>query len=196
MDTARHHRADGSPPPVVVCIAAAPEERSRLAGLFDGVGVMVLAADPGSASSFLGHLHDSRGGRDVQADTGWSLESVADPPDTSATVVRVGALHLDLVHHEATWHGQSLQLTPRELAVLGCLARRPGRVWTYEQLYGHGWDGAYFPGPAAVQSVVKRLRAKLRMAGLPFEIVAVRGLGFRLAEGRDLRLVSAKGQNG
>jgi DNA-binding response OmpR family regulator len=40
--------------------------------------------------------------------------------------------------------------------------------------------GAYFTGPAAVQSVIKRLRAKLRQLALPVHIVAARGLGFRL----------------
>jgi DNA-binding response OmpR family regulator len=73
--------------------------------------------------------------------------------------------------------------------VLGCLASSPGRLWTYQQLHDDAWDDAYFTGPAAVQSVVKRLRAKLRQAGLPLNIEAARGVGFRLTVGTDLHLV-------
>lgn len=157
--------------PVVVCVAGTAEERSRLAAQFDGTGVLVIASDPAVAGAFLGQL---------QAPSG---------PETSgdSAVIRVGELRLD--HHEASWRGRLLPLTPYELKVLACLAERPGRIWTYQQLHDRAWDGSYFTGPAAVQSVIKRLRAKLRQAGVPLHIDAARGLGFRLTEGNDLRLI-------
>jgi DNA-binding response OmpR family regulator len=130
-----------------------------------------MASDPGSASRFLGDL---------------------DQTTTSAIAsgeVRLGGLRIDPAHHEATWHGRPLPLTPHEVKVLGYLASHPGRVRTYQQLYDHAWGGPYFTGPAAVQSVIKRLRAKLRQLALPLHIVAARGLGFRLVEGNDLQLV-------
>jgi DNA-binding response OmpR family regulator len=170
---------NGPQPPVVVCIAQRPEERSRLAGQFDGVGVLVIASDPAMATAFLERL---QAGEPVTADPG---------PDRRQDQVRVGDLRLNLAHHEATWHGRPLRLTSYELKVLGCLADRPGRVWTYRQLHDHAWDGSYFTGPAAVQSVIKRLRAKLRGAGASLQIDAVRGLGFRLAEGNGPRSISA-----
>jgi hypothetical protein len=37
--------------------------------------------------------------------------------------------------------------------------------------------------------VIKRLRAKLRQAGVPLHIDAARGLGFRLVDGNELRLI-------
>jgi DNA-binding response OmpR family regulator len=159
MDNAnRELRVTHNSTSMVVCITETPEERTRLAQLFDGVGVLVMASDPQSASRFLGNL-----------------DEVGSPDE-----VRLDGLRIDLVHHEATWHGQPLPLTPHELKVLGCLASHPGRVQTYRQLYDRAWGGAYFTGPAAVQSVIKRLRAKLRQLALPVHIVAARGLGFRL----------------
>ncbi|MEV0803024.1 winged helix-turn-helix domain-containing protein [Kribbella sp. NPDC050281] len=157
--------------PVVVCIASSPEERSRLAAQFDGIGVLVVASDPTVAGQFLRQFRGSGGGH----------------PAGDASVVRVGGLRLD--DHEATWHGVPLSLTPHELKVLACLAERPGRIWTYQQLHDRAWDGSYFTGPAAVQSVIKRLRAKLRQAGVLVHIDAARGLGFRLVDGKDLRLI-------
>jgi DNA-binding response OmpR family regulator len=175
MDSEPNESATTSKPrPVVICIAEEPRERARLAGRFDGTGVMVLAGDLDSARSFLGDLQPA------------DQEPAARP---TRRVVRVDGLRLNIAHHEATWHDRPLPLTPHELKVLGCLASSPGRLWTYQQLHDDAWDDAYFTGPAAVQSVVKRLRAKLRQAGLPVHIEAARGVGFRLAVGTDLHLV-------
>lgn len=162
---------------MVLCISDTAEERSRLAGLFDGAGVLVMASDAASARAFLGQLQ----------------ESAQVEEETAPDVVRVGGLRLDIEHHEATWHNRPLRLTPHELKVLACLARRPGRMRTYRQLHEHAWDQAYFTGPAAVQSVIKRLRAKLRGWDLPLRIETARGLGFRLVKGNDLHLVPRSG---
>lgn len=174
MDSAAPDHANSTTQPVVICITDEPRERARLAGRFDGAGVMVLARDLESAQSFLGHLHPE-GQSPLEA--------------SSDRVVRIDGLRLNIAHHEATWHDRPLQLTPHELRVFGCLASSPGRLWTYQQLHEDAWDDSYFTGPAAVQSVVKRLRAKLRRAGLPLHIEAARGVGFRLTIGADLHLV-------
>jgi DNA-binding response OmpR family regulator len=180
MDSAVHDQTATTTVPVVICIADEPRERARLASRFDGAGIMVLARDLESAQSFLGNLQPA----------------LPAPPSTppergerSERVVRIEGLRLNIAHHEATWHDQPLQLTPHELKVLGCLASSPGRLWAYQQLHEDAWDDTYFTGPAAVQSVVKRLRAKLRQAGLPLHIEAARGVGFRLTIGTDLHLV-------
>ncbi|SDU72281.1 winged helix-turn-helix domain-containing protein [Jiangella alkaliphila] len=175
--------------PVVVCITSSPAERARLAGRFDGTGILVLAPDAGAAGRFLRRL--------AGADAGAATGAVAGPGPAAGTaatppaedVVRVGGLALDFSRHEATWHGRGLPLTPYEFKVLGCLAGRPGQVWTYHQLHERAWGGSYFAGPAAVQSVIKRLRAKLRVAGASVTIRSTRGVGFRLDAGPDLKLV-------
>ncbi|TDC52261.1 winged helix family transcriptional regulator [Jiangella ureilytica] len=167
------------PAPVVVCITSSPAERARLAGQFDGAGILVLAPDAGSAGSFLRRLAGSAAAVPVRSPS-------PPPPDE---VVRVGGLALHLSRHEATWHGRGLALTPYEFKVLGCLAGRPGQVWTYQQLHEHAWGGTYIAGPAAVQSVIKRLRAKLREVGASVSIRATRGVGFRLDGGPELSLV-------
>lgn len=142
--------------------------------MFDGIGVLVLAADASSARTFLGGL-DGAG---------------ASEPEPASGVIRFGSLRLDPDRHEAAWQGRPLHLTVHELKVLAFLASSPGRVWTYRQLHEEAWDEPYFTGPAAVQSVVKRLRAKLRHLALPLHIQTVRGLGFRLATRTGLHLVS------
>lgn len=166
----------GAGVPVVVCVAGTPEERARLAASFGDVAILVLASDADSAREFLGNLHHTD--RD---------DAVAG--DTSPGIIHAGGLRIDLAHHESSWLGRPLTLTQYELKVLACLASQPGRVWTHRQLHDHAWDGQYFTGPAALQSVVKRLRAKLRQKGASPHIRAIRGVGFRLDVGNELTLV-------
>jgi DNA-binding response OmpR family regulator len=164
------------PPPVVVCISDRPEERARIAALFEGAGVLVIASSADEASAFLGQLKEA---------------SVVGSVVGSDDEIRVGDLRIDRSHYEAHWRGRPLRLTPHELTVLSCLASSPGRVWTYHQLHDAAWEGTYYAGRAAVQSVVKRLRAKLREAGVHAEIDAARGLGFRLSVRTELHVVPA-----
>jgi DNA-binding response OmpR family regulator len=151
---------DAPRPPVVVCITETAEDRTRIAAMFDGVGVLVMAADAASASSFLGTL---------------------DGPSAGPEPIRLGRLTVDLAQLAATWDDRPLHLTVHETRLLGALARHPGRVWTYRQLHDEVWERTFFTGPTAVQSVVKRLRRKLRGAGSGVELEAVRGVGFRVA---------------
>ena len=95
---------------------------------------------------------------------------------TSATL-SVGPLELDLTHHAATLGGRALELTPREWALLECLALDVGRVVRKERLLRAigGWDEELTPN--AIEVYVSRLRGKL---GERIAIRTVRGLGYRL----------------
>jgi DNA-binding response OmpR family regulator len=160
----RDVRAPRGRQPVVICIARTAEERTRLVRMFDGAGVLVIAPDADAARSFLAGLPEREPGR----------------------AIRAGGLRIEPATHEASWHGRPLELTAHELGVLACLASTPGRAWTHRQLHARAWDEPYYTGPAALHSVVKRLRAKLRGLDPPLHVETVRGLGFRLALAGDL----------
>ncbi len=93
-------------------------------------------------------------------------------------------LRLDLERREANVGATRLELTRLEFDLLHGLLAAGGRVLGREQLLEDVW-GYDYPGDArAVDSVVKRLRAKLRAADPAADCIeAVRGLGYRL--GRD-----------
>jgi two-component system, OmpR family, KDP operon response regulator KdpE len=55
--------------------------------------------------------------------------SAAEPGSATAEL-QVGRLSLDPVHHQATFGGQELELTPREFDFLAYLARDAGKVCT------------------------------------------------------------------
>ena len=94
--------------------------------------------------------------------------------------IRHGPLSLDVDGREAHWHDRVLRLPGRELDLLVVLAADPGRASSFGELTERLWRRPYLGDPAAVISVVKRLRAHLRSDDVPLLVESVRGWGYRL----------------
>ncbi len=95
------------------------------------------------------------------------------------TVVRVGALKLDLAAHRA-WRGAvELDLTAREYSLLRYFMVHPGAVLSAEELLEHVWDAHADPFTTSVRVILSRVRRKL---GAPPLIETVTGAGYRLVE--------------
>jgi DNA-binding response OmpR family regulator len=111
-------------------------------------------------------------------------------PDTSmatgaGAVHRVGSLELDTLSRKAWIADRPLPLTRLEFELLEALACHAGQVLSRDQLLDQVWGYDYYGDPRAVDSAVKRLRAKLRAAGgSPALISTVRGVGYRLERPR------------
>lgn len=90
-------------------------------------------------------------------------------------------LRLDRDRRRAVHGPRSCPLTPLEFGVLDVLLIRPGQVRTAEDLTRTVWGTAHTGDSAHLHAVVRRLRRKLRGIESPLELVAVRGIGFRLA---------------
>jgi len=90
--------------------------------------------------------------------------------------LRVGALEID--HHERLVRrdGHELELTPLEFDLLHHLARRPGVVFSRDELLREVWGYADGTGPRTVDSHVRGLRRKLG----PDAIRTARGAGYAL----------------
>ena len=88
--------------------------------------------------------------------------------------------------HTASLDGSQLELTQLEFDLLHMLLLNAGHVLTRERLLEQVWGYDYAGDTRAVDSAVKRLRAKLRAASKNSEpaevdrIEAVRGVGYRL----------------
>jgi DNA-binding response OmpR family regulator/anti-sigma regulatory factor (Ser/Thr protein kinase) len=75
--------------------------------------------------------------------------------------LEAGPLVVDAEQRTARWHGEPLELTPREFDLLAMLARRPGRVYSREEFLDRIW-GFDFDGESnVVEATVRRLREKL-----------------------------------
>ena len=94
-------------------------------------------------------------------------------------LLRHGPLTVDLRTRKVTVNGSDVALTPKEFAILECLANDPGRLVSRQEIVERAWDEHWY-GPTKVLDVhMAALRKKL---GIPTLIETVYGHGFRLAD--------------
>jgi two-component system, OmpR family, KDP operon response regulator KdpE len=77
------------------------------------------------------------------------------------TDLDVGALHLDLVHYQATYAGRELELTAREFEFLAFLARHAGKVCTRRMILENVWGRGYEHELNYLKVYAYRIRRKL-----------------------------------
>jgi DNA-binding response OmpR family regulator len=92
-------------------------------------------------------------------------------------VLTAKGVMLDPARRLATRNGRSLDLGPKELAVLELLMAAGGRAVSAEELLERGWDEMADPFSTAVKVTVSRLRRKL---GEPPVIETVAQAGYRI----------------
>ena len=100
----------------------------------------------------------------------------------ASTVLRgPGNLLMDVERRAVTVADTSIELTRLEFDLLHRLLINSGRVLTRERLLEQAWGYDYVGDTRAVDSAIKRLRAKLRNASPDADCVeSVRGLGYRI----------------
>jgi DNA-binding response OmpR family regulator len=93
------------------------------------------------------------------------------------SILRVGALTLDLGGHTATVHGNPVRLTPSEFKLLTLFARNPERAFSRRELMQHLWKSSHVGDQRAGDAHIVNLRRKIGRDRL----VTVRGVGYKLA---------------
>lgn len=104
---------------------------------------------------------------------------VPEPPSAPmGSMIRHGALVVDLDRFSASVAGEHLSLTRREFELLVYFLRHPGRVLTRRQLVNDVWKLPSSQENRTVDVHVTRLRTKLGEAGTCIQTVV--GVGYRL----------------
>lgn len=98
---------------------------------------------------------------------------------SSSQAIQVGDLVLDTSSCQLTLNGDPIDLTPVEYRIIWLLMENPGRVFTKQQLYEHGWQEEYFAADNRLMVCMSKLRAKLSDDPQRY-IATIRGLGYRL----------------
>jgi two-component system response regulator RegX3 len=164
LDVCRALRREGDTP--IIMLTARVEEVDRVVGL--ELGADDYVTKPFSVRELLARVRAVLR-RTSQEETG------------GGTVLRLGFLRIDELAREAALGDRPLPLTRLEFDLLEALARHAGLVLSREQLLDQVWGYDYYGDSRAVDSAIKRLRAKLREAGGdPAMIATVRGVGYRL----------------
>jgi len=101
----------------------------------------------------------------------------------AAEQVCFGDVSVDFGRLRATRAGEPLELSPREFAILACLAARRGEVVTREQLLQEVWGYESLPTTRTVDMHIAKLRRKIEPApGTPEHIVTIHGEGYRFVD--------------
>jgi two-component system OmpR family response regulator len=90
----------------------------------------------------------------------------------------VGDLVLDLLTRSVTRTGRSIELQPREFALLEYLMRNPNRPVTKTMILEHIWDYSFDPQTNVVDVLVHRLRGKIDPDKT--RLLTIRGVGYVL----------------
>lgn len=92
-----------------------------------------------------------------------------------------GVFEHDAVGQRVRFHGQTLDLTRYEYALLAKLLSRPGAVFSRSQLMDSVWRDALDTSDRTVDTHVKTLRAKLRAVREGEHLHTHRGMGYSLS---------------
>ena len=106
------------------------------------------------------------------------------PAAAEKEMLVIGELSIHLPSLSVTLSGHKLNLTRREVELLYTLAASPGRVFTRDNLLTIVWGYEFAGNYRAVDSHIKRLRAKLCDAGNAWDIKTVWGVGYRFEQGK------------
>ncbi|MBE5807969.1 MAG: response regulator transcription factor [Clostridiales bacterium] len=108
------------------------------------------------------------------------LRRMHDPEDDgTGSTLKIGNLEIDMAAFTVRVGGTLIPCTPKETEILWTLARNPGMVFSREHLLESIW-GYDYPGDVrAIDSHMKRIRAKLCLPGNDWDIRTVWGVGYR-----------------
>lgn len=97
------------------------------------------------------------------------------------TVLAWGALAIEMSTREVTYNAQSVQLTPKEYALVELFLRSGDRVLTYDNIIENIWTFDDTPGKNVVKTHLRSIRNKLKKVDGPSDIIEnVYGVGYRL----------------
>lgn len=92
--------------------------------------------------------------------------SPAEPPHSKDHYVEKKVEYPDLVvnltNYSVLYRGKTIDMPPKELELLYCLAASPNRVFTREQLLDQIWGYEYIGDSRTVDVHIKRLREKIK----------------------------------
>lgn len=102
---------------------------------------------------------------------------------TNASVIRVNNLEINMNAFVVTLNNREVPCTPKEIEILWTLASNPGMVFSREHLLESIWGYDFLGDTRAVDSHIKRIRAKLCKDMNGWDIKTVWGVGYRFETG-------------
>jgi len=100
-------------------------------------------------------------------------------PTAQPRILRAAGIELDPLRRTINRHGQQIEVSPKEFAVLETLMRAAPAALSAEDLLAQAWDENADPFTKTVQVTIGRLRRKL---GPPDIIETIPTIGYRITQ--------------
>ncbi len=95
-------------------------------------------------------------------------------------IIECGNIRIDPKTHEATIDGRSMNLSPKEFALMYFLAKHQGQVFSRDTLLDRVWGPESFVSARTVDVHIRWLRERIESsASNPQRLVTVRGVGYK-----------------
>jgi DNA-binding response OmpR family regulator len=173
LDVCRELRKSSDVP--IIMITARGEELDRVLGL--EIGADDYVTKPFSVRELMARIKAVL----RRAPRGQQAQKVGEA-EPSTLLSGPGNLLMDVERRSVVVDNICIELTRLEFDLLHRLLINPGRVLTRERLLEQAWGYDYVGDTRAVDSAVKRLRAKLRAISTEADCIeSVRGLGYRVS---------------
>ncbi|MBT9167268.1 MAG: Transcriptional regulatory protein SrrA [Syntrophomonadaceae bacterium] len=98
---------------------------------------------------------------------------------SSAERVNYPGLVINMASREVLVAEREVMLTPKEFDLLWFLAKKPGKVFTREQLLTAVWGYDYYGDLRTVDTHIKRLREKVEREGASPRVKTIWGVGYK-----------------
>lgn len=176
--------------PAILMLTARVEEVDAVMGLTVGAddyvrkpfGVKELVA---RCRSLLQRREARRSAPQAQVEAAAPATEDDSAVQTNPAIVRP-PLKIDPGRREVHVHDGLVEMTPTEFDLLYFMARRPGRVFTREELLDHVWGYDHAGYARTIDSHIARVRRKVAEAGGPRDVIqTVFRVGYRFRDDPD-----------
>jgi DNA-binding response OmpR family regulator len=99
-------------------------------------------------------------------------------------LLRIGDLVVDQAQRRCSRGTTPITLTAKQFSVLACLARRANTVVSKAEILDEVWDAAYDGDLNIIEVYIRALRRSIDVPFAVQSIETVRGVGYRLVDGR------------
>ena len=94
-------------------------------------------------------------------------------------VIKFDNIEISHQKYELKLRGKAVDIPPKELELLFCLASNPNRVFTRDQLLDEVWGFEYYGDSRTIDVHIKRLREKLEGVSDRWALRTVWGVGYK-----------------
>jgi DNA-binding response OmpR family regulator len=186
-DVCREIRSSDGPQPAILMLTARVEEVDAVMGLTFGADDYVRK--PFGVKELVARVRSLLQRRAIQnrasSPPAASSPNKALDEDSVATLrpIERPPIRIDPGRREVHVHTQLIELTPTEFDLLYFMARRPGRVFTREELLDHVWGYDHAGYARTIDSHIARVRRKVAEAEGPRDVIqTVFRVGYRFRD--------------